>query len=192
MIARLKGIIEDVKPTEILLDVQGVGYQVYIPFSTFEYIKDLKEITIHTYTLHREDSLKLFGFYTQEEKQLFALLLNTSGIGPSMALSILSGIRIPDFIQAVKDENPSLLIRIPGIGKTKAEKIIFELKRKLKKLELFPASPTREGFLLHDAVDALTSLGFDEGKSNAVVKDILKHNPGIPIEDIIKSALKVL
>ena len=192
MIAKLKGIIDELKPTELILDVNGVGYQLQIPFTTYEKLESQKDITVYVYTLHKEDQLKLFGFYNEKSRSLFSILINISGIGPSMALSILSGISIDRLINSVKSEDTSLLVKIPGIGKTKAEKLIFELKRKQKKLEQFSESSIEEPSTNNDAVEALVSLGFDESKSYKVVEQILKENPGCSIELIIKEALKYL
>lgn len=189
MIGKLKGRLDELKPTELILDVNGVGYSLSIPFTTYEKIQKQKEISLYVYTLHKEDQLKLFGFFSFQEKQLFSLLLNISGIGPTMALSILSGVEIEMLVEAVKSDNPSILTRIPGIGKNKAEKLIFELKRKINLIEAditaFPKQPS----LRNEAVEALVSLGFDELRSSKTIEDIIKKSPDITIENIIKNAL---
>jgi holliday junction DNA helicase RuvA len=192
MIAKLTGKIDDIKPTEIILDVNGVGYRLSIPLSTYENIQGKAEISLHVFTYHREDQFRLFGFFTEDEKTLFSILLNISGIGPSMSLSILSGIRIPDLIQAVKNEESAMLVRIPGIGKAKADKLIFELKRKMKKLEAFSIKVPEKSTFRNDAVEALISLGFDEAKSVAIVDKIIAENPDITIENLVKTALKTI
>ncbi len=192
MISKLKGIVDELKPTELILDVNGTGYQVLIPFPTYEKIKDDINISLHIFTYHKEDSLKLYGFYTKDEKNLFMILINISGIGPAMALSILSGISIPELLQAVKNDNPSMLIKIPGIGNTKAEKLIFELKRKIKKLEEFSIDIPSKPSIKNDAVEALTSLGFDESKSIKLIEAILSENADASIENVVKTALKKL
>ena len=192
MIAKLRGKIDELKPTELILDVNGVGYQLHIPFTTYEEIQGEKEITVFVHTHHKEDQLRLFGFHNEKSKNLFTILINISGIGPSMALSILSGISISRLIASVKSGNTSSLVKIPGIGKTKAEKLIFELKRKQKKLEQFSETSIEEPSTNNDAVEALVSLGFDESRSYKVVEQILNENPGCSIELIIKEALKYL
>lgn len=192
MIAKISGIIDDLKPTEIILNVNGIGYGLSIPLTTYEKIQSCGEISLHVYTLHREDQLRLFGFFTEEEKKLFSLLLDISGIGPSMALSILSGISIGMLIDAVQNDHADLLTKIPGIGKTKAEKLIFELKRKQKKLSQFTGAVKEKRTVNNDAVEALVSLGFDEGKSVRIVEEIIKNNSDAPIELIIKEALRFL
>lgn len=192
MIAKLKGIIEELKPTELILDVQGVGYHVFIPFTTYDKIQGKNEIEIYIYTLHKEDQFKLFGFSSENEKQLFGILLNISGIGPAMALSILSSMSVNLLIDAVQNNNSQLLTKIPGVGKNKAEKLIFELKRKIKKLESFSSSNKQQPSVRNDAVEALASLGFDESTALKSVNEILNKFPDIPIEELIKNALKNL
>lgn len=190
MIARLRGIIEDIKPTEIILDVNGVGYHVSIPLSTYDKISGQKEISLHIFTLHREDTMRLFGFYNEQEKALFSLLLNISGIGPSMALSILSGITAQELIEAVQSEDTAALVRIPGIGKNKAEKLIFELQRKSKNFASLSNDQKKAPSLKNDAIEALASLGFDEKKASSLIDRLLKENPDSSLEALVKQALR--
>ena len=194
MISKIKGIINELKPTEVIIDVHGVGYGLSIPLSTYEKIQAGQEAALYVYTLHREDQLRLFGFYTEEEKNIFTILLNVSGIGPAMAISILSGITIARLVEAVQTENAALLTKIPGIGKAKAEKLIFELKRKINKLSQY-GGKTGEGYATetrNDATEALISLGFDDHKSARIVEEIIKNNPEGSLEFIIKEALRLL
>ncbi len=193
MIAKLKGRIDEIKPTEVTLDVNGVGYHLKIPLSTYEGIHNQDEVSLHVYTYHKEDQLKLFGFLSEKEKSIFSILINISGIGPVMALSILSGINIHQLVESVRRDDPSILIRIPGVGRNKAEKLIFELKRKMKRLEDFiTETPIQSVSLFNDALEALISLGFDEKKSSQIIDSILNENTDISIEEIIKNALKRL
>jgi holliday junction DNA helicase RuvA len=192
MIAKLKGRIDELKPTELILDVSGVGYQVFIPFTTYQKIQAQTEAELHIYTLHKEDQFKLYGFATENEKQLFIILISISGIGPVIALSILSGIDSSLLVEAVQNDNINLLTKIPGIGKSKAEKLLFELKRKIRKLENFSAPVSRNSTIRNDAIEALVSLGFDEARSAKAVNDILEKFSDIPIEALIKNALKNL
>ncbi len=193
MIAKLKGRIDEIKPTEVTLDVNGVGYHLKIPLSTYEGIHNQDEVSLHVYTYHKEDQLKLFGFLSEKEKNIFSILINISGIGPVMALSILSGINIHQLVESVRRDDPSILIRIPGVGRNKAEKLIFELKRKMKRLEDFiTETPIQSVSLFNDALEALISLGFDEKKSSQIIDSILNENTDISIEEIIKNALKRL
>ncbi len=192
MISKIKGKIEQLKPTEVIIDVHGVGYGLSIPLTTYEKIQSGDEAQLFVYTLHREDQFKLFGFHTEDERDLFAMLLNISGIGPSMALSILSGISIGRLVDAVQTGNSALLTKIPGIGKTKAEKLIFDLKRKIKKLEHYAGDTGKPHIHKNDAVEALVTLGFDEAKSAKIVDEIIRNNPSASIEAIIKDALQFL
>ncbi len=192
MIGRLKGVVEELKPTEILLDVNGVGFELSIPVSTYEKIQGEGSVTLLVHTIHKEDQFRLFGFYSRTEKEIFRSLINVSGIGPAMAIAVLSGISPERLTEAVKTQNPLLLTKIPGIGKAKAEKIVFELKRKISHLEKITGPmrdvPSKTG----DAVEALVALGFDENRSLKCVDEIVKAKGEIGIEDIIKEALKLL
>jgi len=192
MIAKLKGRIEHIKPTDCIIDVNGVGYNLTIPLSTYEGIQELNEASLHVFTYHKEDQLKLFGFLTLEEKNIFSILINITGIGPAMAISILSNITIQQLVEAVRREDPSILTQIPGIGKNKAEKLIFELRRKMKRFEDLVILAPEKSSLYSDALEALTSLGFDEKSATQAIESILDENKEIPIEDLVKSALKKL
>lgn len=190
MIGKLKGTIDSIKPSEVLIDVNGVGYEVSIPFSTHTAILNETAISLFIHTHVREDQIRLFGFYTEEEKRLFEVLIQITGIGPSIALSVLSGIEPERLYDAVQNNNPAPLTVIPGIGKSKAEKLIFELKRKIKK----PGQKGETGASSagNDAVEALVSLGFDERSANSAVDEILRGDPSCKIEHLIKNALRVL
>jgi holliday junction DNA helicase RuvA len=192
MIAKIRGKIDELKPTEVILDANGVGYGLTIPISTYEKIQTLSETILYVYTHHKEDQLKLFGFFTENERDLFSILLNISGIGPAMAISILSGISISRLVDAVQSENTALLTKIPGIGNAKAEKLIFDLKRKLKKLISLSGQTSEPRTQKSDAIEALVTLGFDDARSAKIVEDLVKKNPDSSIETIIKEALKLL
>ena len=129
MIGKLKGKVEDLKPTEVIIDVHGVGFELTIPFSTYEKIQGEKHATLLVHTIHKEDQFRLFGFHSKIERDIFKSLIAVSGIGPSMAISLLSGMTPENLIDSVKNQNIAALTKIPGIGKTKAEKLIFELKK---------------------------------------------------------------
>ena len=190
MIGKLKGTIDSIKPSEVVLDVGGVGYVVSIPFSTHTAIVDASQVSLHIHTHVREDQIRLFGFFSEEEKALFEVLIHIQGIGPSIALSVLSGIEPERLYDAVQNNNPAPLTAIPGIGKSKAEKLVFELKRKLKRPKgSTGASAPSAGA---DAVEALVSLGFDERKAAAAVDGVLKDDPSCRIEHLVKNALRIL
>lgn len=192
MIGKLKGNVDDLKPTEMILDVNGVGFELTIPFSTYEKIQSEKSVTLLVHTIHKEDQFRLFGFYTKIEKDIFKSLINVSGIGPAMAISVLSGITPERLIEAIRSQNPVLLTKIPGIGKTKAEKLVFELKRKLPLLERIAGPASDIPSETSDAVEALVALGFDESRSIKCVNEITAAKGKIGIEEIIKEALKLI
>jgi len=192
MIGRLKGIVDDLKPTEMILDVNGVGFELTIPFSTYEKIQGEKSVTLLVHTIHKEDQFRLFGFHSKIEKDIFKSLINVSGIGPAMAIAVLSGITPERLIEAIRSQNPVLLTKIPGIGKTKAEKLVFELKRKLPQLERIAGPVSNTPSKTSDAVEALVALGFDESKSVKCVNEITAAKGEIGIEEIIKEALKLI
>lgn len=135
MIGYLKGKIISAKPTQIILEVNGVGYLVNISISTFEKISDQNEISLFIHTHVREDALSLYGFYTEAEKEMFELLISISGIGPKVALSILSGISVDELQNAIQTENVSRLVSVPGVGRKTAERVVLELKSKVGFIE---------------------------------------------------------
>lgn len=192
MIAKLKGTINELRPTEVILDVMGVGYQCFIPFTTYEKLLNQSEAALNIFTYHKEDQFKLFGFFSSQEKDLFAILIAINGIGPAMALSILSGISIEDLIDTVRSNNAAMLMKIPGVGKSKAEKLIFELSRRLKKIEGFIGDIKKKSSIRSEAVEALVSLGFDENKATKLIDEIIKTDSGITLEPLLKTALKQL
>ncbi len=192
MIAKLRGIVDEVQPTELILDVKGVGYGLVIPFSTYEKIQAGTEVSLYVHTIHKEDQFRLFGFFTRVEKDLFVALINVNGVGPAMAISLLSGLSPDRLIDAVKNSNLNILTRVPGIGKTKAEKLVFELKRKLPRLELIAGPASGIDSSSSDAIEALVSLGFNENDSSKCVAGLVSEKADISIEEIIKEALKIL
>jgi len=193
MIAKLRGIIDEIKPTEMILDVHGTGYHLHIPLSTYEIFRSEKsEISLYVHTYHKEDQFKLYGFHNESSKNLFSILINISGIGPSIAMSILSGITIERLVESVKTGNTLYLVKIPGIGKAKAEKLVFELKRKIDKLGKFTEAVTGAASDINDAVDALVTLGFDEAKSRRAIDEISRDHGRKDIEFLIKEALRVM
>lgn len=192
MIGKLRGKVEDLKPTEMILDVHGVGFELTIPFSTYEKIQGEKEVQLYVHTIHKEDQFRLFGFNSKVEKDIFKSLINVSGIGPAMAISVLSGITPEKLIEAIRSNKPTLLTKIPGIGKAKAEKLVFELQRKVEHLEKITGPLSEIPSNTGDAVEALVALGFDEGKSVKCVNDIIREKGEIGIEEIIKEALKLI
>ncbi len=193
MIAKLRGTVEELRPTEVLIQVGGVGYHCLIPLSTFVNLKEGENAELFVHTHHKEDQFRLFGFFTRAERSLFVLLISITGIGPSLALSIISGISLEELVEAVRRSSVEILTRIPGIGKNKAEKLLFELSRRMKKIEQFTTSEVSSAAMLrNEAVEALVSLGFDEVKSGRTVDELLKGADAVGLEPLLKAALKRL
>jgi len=188
MIGHLKGNIITAKPTKLLIDVNGVGYLVNISISTFEKISDQTAVSLFIHTNVKEDSITLFGFYAESEKEMFELLISVNGIGPKIALSILSGIRIDELKDAILNADYSRISSVPGIGRKTAERLVLELKSKVDQVKedrdaAIPFS------LKNEAVLALSTLGYNNKISEKIVRDILTSEPESSLEDLIKKAL---
>jgi holliday junction DNA helicase RuvA len=191
MIGYLTGKIIAAKPTQILLDVNGVGYEVRISINTFERISGKESVSLFIYTNVKEDAITLFGFYSEAEKEMFELLISISGVGPKSALSLLSGISTDDLKQAIITSNVERMIAVPGIGRKTAERLILELKNKvrdIKEEELSPVKPS----LQKEAVAALSTLGYNLASSEKAVNKILSEMPNSSLEELIKRSLKEL
>jgi Holliday junction DNA helicase RuvA len=191
MIGYLTGKIIVAKPTQILLDVNGVGYEVRISINTFERISGKDSVSLFIYTNVKEDSITLFGFYSEAEKEMFELLISINGVGPKSALSLLSGISTDDLRHAIITSNIERMIAVPGIGRKTAERLILELKNKVKDIKeegIIPAKPS----IQKEAVSALTSLGYNLVSAEKVVNKILSDDSGIALEELIKRSLKEL
>jgi Holliday junction DNA helicase RuvA len=163
MIGQLRGKLIDKRPNQILLDVAGVGYQVQIPLSTFAGLGTLHaETTLLIHTHVREDQISLFGFLTAREKQCFELLLSASGVGPTLALKILSGMSLDELVPAIRKGDLVQLVRIPGVGRKTAERIVVELRDKLAVIEITEtARPASRSRVEADVASALENLGYD-------------------------------
>lgn len=191
MIGYLKGKIISAKPTQIILDVNNVGYLIHISISTFEKISDQSEISLYIHTHVREDALNLYGFYTEAEKEMFELLISISGIGPKVALSILSGISVDELQNAIQTENVSRLVSVPGVGRKTAERVVLELKSKVGFIET-TASKGIDFTIKQEAVLALTTLGYNQKVAEKIVRDLLSSNPALSLEELIKKSLAEL
>ena len=199
MIALLTGRLAFKAPTHLALDVHGVGYEIFIPLSTYYNLPDLNEslsLSIHTYL--REDAIQLFGFSTQQEKDAFVLLMTVSGIGPKSALGILSALPVPDLVSAIQSGDVEKLESVPGIGKKSAGRLVLELKDKLTKLHpgLAPAADATapgQDKTFDDALSALTNLGYRAADAREALKRVRKSRPGSPsLQELIREALKEL
>lgn len=191
MIGYLKGKIISAKPTQIILDVNNVGYLIHISISTFEKISNQNEVSLYIHTYVREDALNLYGFYTEAEKEMFELLISISGIGPKVALSILSGISVEELQSAIQSENVSRLVSVPGVGRKTAERVVLELKSKVGFIET-AASKGIDFTIKQEAVLALTTLGYSQKVADKIVRDLLSSNPAFTLEELIKKSLAEL
>lgn len=199
MIAALTGRLACKAPSQITLDVQGVGYEIFIPLSTYYALPDLNELTSLTIHTHlREDAIQLYGFLTSQEKDAFVLLTGISGIGPKLALSVLSALSVPDLFSAVQAGDVDRLATVPGIGKKSAGRIALELKDKIERLH--PGAPTMPDAgagpadrLQKDALSALVNLGYKPVEVTEVLKRLVHARSGpTPLKELIREALKDL
>lgn len=194
MIGQLRGRLADKRPNQLLVDVGGVGYLVAVPLSTYAALAELHtEVTLLIHTHVREDALALYGFLTSREKHLFELLLSASGVGPSLALKILSGMNVDELVPAIRSGDVVRLTKIPGVGRKTAERIVVELKDKLEAVivETKPAAASAAG-VEADVVSALTNLGYDGRTAEAVVAEAKRELGAAPFENLLKSALQAL
>jgi Holliday junction DNA helicase RuvA len=176
------------QPPRVLLDVQGVGYEVDVPMSTFYDLPELgRPLTLLTHMVVREDAQLLYGFLTEAERMAFKELIRISGVGPRMGLAVLSGLSVDDLIRAVSLQESARLTRIPGIGKKTAERLVLELKGRLAEALGTQTAPADQG--LADVVNALLSLGYSEREALAATKGL---NAAISVSEGIKEALKQL
>jgi Holliday junction DNA helicase RuvA len=188
MIGFLAGNIISLKPTKLLLDVNGVGYSVNISINTFENISDKKNISLHIHTNVKEDAITLFGFYNETEKEMFELLISVNGIGPRLGLSVLSGIQVDELKEAIETGNISRLIAIPGVGRKTAERVVLELRSKVDKIKESEGQ-TISYSIKQEAILALTTLGYNYKHAENAVRDILSSSTDISLEELIKKAL---
>jgi len=189
MISRLTGLLAEKSPPHVLVDVNGVGYEVQVPMSTFYNLPELgARVTLLTQFVVREDAQLLYGFLTSGERASFRELTKISGVGPRIALSLLSGLSTDELAQAVAAQDVARLVKVPGIGKKTAERLLLELKGKLSPVLLAP------GFTLasdaqSDILQALLALGYTDKEAQAVLKQL---PPDVSVSDGIKLALKNL
>jgi len=186
MIASLRGKLVNKKPDNVTIDVSGVGYMVQVPLNTLSLLPDEgKDIFLHIYTHVREDTLQLYGFTSEGEKRIFITLIGITGIGPKMALNILSGISHDDLVHAIETEDVALLCRIPGLGKKTAHRLILELREKL------PSAREPVDRIFEDTLSALVNLGYKKTMARESLEKAYRkgfHD----IEGLLKEALKYL
>lgn len=198
MIGYVKGVVTHLFNDSCFVDVNGVGYRVYIPTSTRAQLLEGDRVTLFTYTNVREDAIQLYGFFTPEEYDLFILLISVSGIGPKVGLGILSGMTPEAFKLAVVNGQVQTLTKLPGIGKKSAERLVLELKDKLVKMTsikvdtaaaIQPISSAQTG-LAGEAIDALVALGYSQNEVSAIVDGL--NDGQLDAAALIKAALKEL
>ena len=190
MIGRLTGRLLEKHPPQVLLDAHGVGYEVSVPMSTFYNLPALGEtVMLHTHLVVREDAHLLFGFGSDDERRVFRQLLRISGVGPKLALAVLSGLSIADLAQAVVLQETGRLTKIPGVGKKTAERLLLELRDKLETQSVGTATPSPSAGTAGDIVNALLSLGYNDREVDWAVKQLA---PDADVSDGIRQALKLL
>jgi Holliday junction DNA helicase RuvA len=190
MIGRLSGLLLEKNPPQILVDVQGVGYEVDVPMSTFYNLPALNEkVVLHTQLIVREDAHLLFGFLTQEERSAFRQLLKISGVGPKMALAVLSGMSIADLAAAVAGKDAGRLTKIPGVGKKTAERLLLELQGKFAVTSGSAPAGGAAPSAGSDIVNALLALGYNEKEASWAAQQLPKE---VDVSGGIRQALKLL
>lgn len=193
MIGRITGLLLEKLPPLVLVDVQGVGYEIDVPMSTFYHLPAIgAQITLHTHLVVREDVHLLFGFATEAERQAFRQLVKISGVGARTALALLSGLSVADLHQAVANQDSGRLIKIPGIGKKTAERLLLELRDKLHSGVAGATDATGAALSSRassDVLNALLSLGYNDREANWAIRQL---SADIAVSDGIRQALKLL
>ncbi|MAQ21708.1 MAG: Holliday junction branch migration protein RuvA [Flammeovirgaceae bacterium] len=191
MISFIRGKKVEIDPAKLILDVNGIGYEINISLRTFSKIKDKKEINIHTYLNVKEDSHTLYGFNSKSEKQTFLSLLSINGVGPSTGIMILSSISADEFNKAIISSDVNKIKSVKGIGLKTAERIILELKDKISIDDISDDFyDSFDNTIRDEALSALSSLGISKNIVEKHINDILKRNENISLEDLIKEVLK--
>jgi len=195
MIGRIHGIIIEKQPPQLLIDVQGVGYEIASPMSTFYQLPNLGDVvTLHTHMVVREDAQLLYGFASLTERGLFRTLIKINGVGPKLALTILSGMNANEFILCVQDNDAAALVRLPGVGKKTAERLIVELRDKLKDQDVDASSGASlvsapaSNSPVADAVSALVALGYKAPEASKMVRAV--DTDELQTEEIIRLSLQ--
>jgi len=195
MIGQLRGRLAEKRPNQVLVDVGGVGYVVQVPLSTYAALGELHaEITLLIHTHVREDALALYGFVSAREKHFFEMLLSASGVGPTLALKILSGMSVEELVPAIRGSDLARLTKIPGVGRKTAERMVVELKDKLEVVTLEtekPATSSPAG-IEADVVSALVNLGYDGRTAESAVSDAKRELGVGSFEKLLRGALQSL
>jgi holliday junction DNA helicase RuvA len=191
VIAALRGRLMEKHPARLIVDVGGVGYDVQVPLSTYGSVGDVGgEIALRVHTHVREEQIALFGFITALEQQIFERLISVNGIGPKVALAVLSGIAPGDLVASVQGNEPARLTTIPGIGRKTAERIVLELRDRLPAALPVSAEPATPGSVVRaDLLSALVNLGYPRPTVEKAVGDVLKAKPGASFDEALRQAL---
>jgi Holliday junction DNA helicase RuvA len=201
MIARIVGTLIYKSFDHVIIDAYGIGYRIFVPLTTFyELPEDGQSVTLNIHTHVKQDAINLFGFYSSEEKEIFQLMIAVTGIGPRLAMNILSGISADELIRAVSQGNLSRLVSIPGVGKKMGERMILELKDKVMPIssEEMISTEVSEGMKQHelvkeDALSALVNLGYKKGLASDILEKVVKGTTEpITIDVVLKESLRIL
>ncbi|PCJ27799.1 MAG: Holliday junction branch migration protein RuvA [SAR86 cluster bacterium] len=196
MIGRIRGVLVGKNPPEIQIDVSGITYEIQVPMSTAYKLPDIgQELVLHTHFVVREDAQLLYGFFDVKDKTMFRSLIKVNGVGPKMALGILSGMEADDFVRTVRANDINALVKMPGIGKKTAERLLIEMRDRLGDWDVPNSATTESGsspsFMSKDAETALISLGYKPQQAAHAIAQVMKNNPDIgDSEELIRQALK--
>jgi Holliday junction DNA helicase RuvA len=192
MIALITGLLIAKQPTELIVDCNGIGFQIFTSVTTSNILEDVgSKITLHTQLIHREDAMQLYGFADTLELEIFRMLTAISGIGPKSAIGILSSISAAELKTAVSQGNVLLLTKMPGIGKKTAERLLIELKDKIQKLDVPDMDVTPVNTIQQDAIAAMMALGYNRGAAEKAVRKVFDSSDTPPaLEEVIRLALK--
>ncbi len=198
MIARLRGTLLVKRPGHLIVDVAGVGYRVLIPLSTYYDLPAEGAIaSLLVYTHVREDTLALYGFLTEPEESLFQRLISVAGVGPALALKVLSGVEVADLVAAIRRGDLLRLSAVPGVGKKTAERLVLELKDKVVEIPMLhgaatESTPSPESALSDDLLSALVNLGYHRSAAEKAISEVLRSEPGLSFELGLKKGLRRL
>lgn len=193
MITQIKGRLVEKNPTYVVVDCNGLGYFLHISLNTFSALPNEENVLLYTHLSIREDAHTLFGFISKVEREVFKLLISVSGVGPSIARTMLSSMTAEEVQQAIASENVNLIQSVKGIGAKTAQRVIIDLKQKiLKTFDIDEVSVVENNTNKEEALSALEVLGFTRKQAGKVINDILKELPSASVEKLIKKALKNL
>jgi Holliday junction DNA helicase RuvA len=197
MIAQVRGRLIHKEPGSVVVEANGLGYRVFVSLTTFYELPELEQaVILHTHTHVREDALQLFGFCTPLERELFQVLIGVTGIGPKLALNILSGITPEELLLSLDRRDMNRLQAVPGIGRKTAERMVLDLEEKARKIAarvaLAPSQPRPTDGLTEDVVSALLNLGYKKPQAEKAVERILRQDPDLTLEKALKETLKIL